>query len=232
MRNNLPEALHILRRRGLVVVPTETFYGIACDARNPEAVRRLLLLKGREEGKPVPLIAGGMKIVRSLTSIAFLERYRKSGLDLEALAERFWPGPLTLVLPAISDLPSEITAGTGTIGIRVPGPSVALDLARQFGGALTATSANLSGKAPPRSAADVDPKILEGMDMVVDGDDTPGGQPSTVLDLTADPPRIIRPGVLYEEVREFLKQSRVQSPEIEIQSRVQSPESREKDQTW
>jgi len=216
LRNSLPEAFHILRRGGLAVIPTETFYCVACDALHAEAVRRLVLLKGRGKGKPVPLIAGSMEIVRGLTSPLFLERCLKAGLDPGLLAERFWPGPLTLVLPSIPGLPPEITAGTGTIGIRVPGPSLALNLAREYGGPLTATSANLSGKAPPRSAGGIDRKILEGADLVVDGGVTPGEKSSTVLDVTTYPPRIIRPGALYQEVREFLngiKQSRVQSPE-------------------
>ncbi len=209
----LRQAERVIRGGGLAVIPTETFYCVACDALHAEAVRRLILLKGREEGKPVPLIAGTVETVWSLTSIPFLEQCKKSGLDPVKLTERFWPGPLTLVLPSIPDLPPEITAGTGTIGIRVPGPSPALNLAREYGGPLTATSANLSGKAPPRSAGGIDRKIMEGVDLVVDGGVTPGEKPSTVLDLTTYPPRIIRPGTLYQEVREFLKQSRVQSPE-------------------
>jgi L-threonylcarbamoyladenylate synthase len=194
----LAEALATLNEGGLVVIPTETFYGIACDARSTEAVDRLIRIKGREEGKPIPLIAGNTDVVkRSASSLPE---------NFQGLADRFWPGPLTVILPSDEGFPKPVTAGTGTVGIRVPGPSFALELAMTFKGPLTATSANMAGQQPPQMLDEMDPPLVQAVDLVVDGGKTPGGEPSTVLDLTVDPPVILRPGALFEEVSAFLAQ--------------------------
>jgi L-threonylcarbamoyladenylate synthase len=194
----LAEALATLNEGGLVVIPTETFYGIACDARSTEAVDRLIRIKGREEGKPIPLIAGNTDVVkRSASSLPG---------NFQGLADRFWPGPLTMILSSSEIFPEQITAGTGTVGIRVPGPSFALELAMTFKGPLTATSANMAGQQPPQMLDEMDPPLVQAVDLVVDGGKTPGGEPSTVLDLTVDPPVILRPGALFEEVSAFLAQ--------------------------
>ncbi len=125
------------------------------------------------------------------------------GLAREA-AGSFWPGPLTLVLGADKTVPETVTAGTGTVGIRVPGPSLALDLAGSFPGPLTATSANRAGYPPPSTIDKLDPALVSCVDLLVDGGLVQGGLPSTLLDLTTDPPRIIRHGVLGDEVMEWL----------------------------
>lgn len=191
------EALAVLNEGGLVVIPTETFYGIACDARSAEAVSRLVQIKGREGGKPIPLIAGTTGAVKKCAS-SLPHRF-------QSLADRFWPGPLTLILNAARNFPSPITAETGTVGIRVPGQSFALDLAQAFSGPVTATSANRVGQTPARKVNELDAFLVQRIDLVVDGGTTPGDEPSTILDLTTDPPEILRPGVLFEEVSGFLK---------------------------
>jgi len=193
----LAEALATLNEGGLVVIPTETFYGIACDARSEKAADRLIRIKGRERGKPIPLIAGDIDVVRN--SVSYLP------VKFQHLANEFWPGALTMVLPSAKNFPIAITAGTRTVGIRVPGPSFARELAMAFKGPITATSANRAGQQPPQSVKELDPLLIQSIDLVVDGGKTPGGSPSTVLDLTVDPPVIIRPGVLYNEVANFLK---------------------------
>ena len=201
----LKEALAVLEKGGLVIIPTETFYGIACDARSTEAVNRLIRIKGREEGKPIPLIAGSTEVARKSAS-SLPEVYK-------VLAREFWPGALTMVLPSADGFPAPITAGTRTIGIRIPGPSFALDLAKAFQGPVTATSANTAGQPPARMVEEIDQSLIQSVDLVIDGGKTPGGEPSTVLDLTVDPPEILRPGALYKEVVEFLekmKQKRIQ----------------------
>ena len=194
----LLQALDIVKGGGLIIIPTETFYGIACDSWSQAAVNRLVRIKGREWGKPIPLLVGSIAAARSAAS-AIPPRF-------EELAAQFWPGPLTLVIPAEKNFSSAITGGTGNIGIRIPGPSPALDLARAFGRPLTATSANPAGQPPPRSFEERDQNIANEVDLVLDGGRTPGDEPSTVLDLTAEQPTILRPGLLKREVEEFLKQ--------------------------
>lgn len=192
----LEQAVKILQSGGLVIVPTETFYGIACDAMSVAAVRRLVGVKSRQWGKPIPLIAGSIEAARS-TAAAIPPLF-------EELAARFWPGPLTLVVPAAGHYPGAITGGTGSVGIRMPGPSPALELARAFGRPVTATSANPTGQPPPRATEQIDPDLAAEVDLVVDGGQTPGGEPSTVLDLTGESAVILRPGPLQKEVADFL----------------------------
>jgi L-threonylcarbamoyladenylate synthase len=195
--DHFPEILQILRDGGLVIAPTETFYGILGDPFSPSAVTRLLRLKGRTPAKPVPLITGDFKVVQSLAEeIPDL---------LEPLAREFWPGPLTLVLRGGKRLPRGITADTGTIGIRIPSPSPALDLAKSFSGALTATSANLEGRPAPASCEELDRQIIQGVDAVFDGGPTTG-------DLVKDPPTIVRPGALDDEVERFLRVRDLHNP--------------------
>ncbi len=190
------DALAVIHSGGLAIVPTETFYGIAADPFNTDTIENLRKIKGRESEKPVPLIAD--------TSETTLSACRTVHPQFHSITGKFWPGPLTLILKAKPEIPKAITAGTGTVGIRVPGPSFALDLVRAHAGLLTATSANRAGDPPPISVDLLDPELVREVDLVVDGGPAPGGQPSTLLDLTVDPPRILRQGILYNEVVVFL----------------------------
>ncbi len=190
------QACSILRNGGLIIAPTETFYGIIADAWSRKAVDRLVTLKEREFGNPIPLIAGDTIIVsKSVATVPPL---------FKALADEFWPGPLTLVLKAAKGFPDGITAGTDSIGIRVPSQSPALDLAKFLRGPLTATSANFPGRPPARSIRQLDEELVRSVDLVIDGGWTRGVQPSTVLNLTTDPPELIRSGILGKEVIDFL----------------------------
>jgi L-threonylcarbamoyladenylate synthase len=190
------QAVRILGEGGLVIAPTETFYGILGDAWSEKAVKRLVQLKGRDYGKPIPLIAGSTRIVSSATTDI-------SNLFNE-LAWEFWPGPLTIVLKAAQGFPKGITAGTGSIGIRVPAQSPALDLAKFYRRPLTATSANFADQPPPRSVKELDPELAANVDLVIDGGWTPGVQPSTVLNLVPDRPVMLRMGILGRQVENFL----------------------------
>ncbi len=192
----LSDALTVIHSGGLVIVPTETFYGIAADPFNTDTIEKLRKIKGRESAKPVPLIAD--------TSETALSACRTVHPQFHSITGKFWPGPLTLILKANPQIPGAVTAGTGTVGIRIPGPSFALELAGAHMGLLTATSANRAGDPPPISVDLLDPELVREVDLVVDGGPAPGGRPSTLLDLTVDPPRILRQGVLYDEIREFL----------------------------
>ena len=195
------KAIHVLRNGGLVIAPTETFYGIIADAWSRKAVGRLVELKERDYGKPIPLIAGDT-IVVSKTAETLPSIFKP-------LAEEFWPGPLTLVLKAARGFPNGITAGTDSIGIRIPAQSPALDLAKFFRGPLTATSANFSGNPPARSIKELDEDLVQAVDLVIDGGWTPGVKPSTVLNLTTEPPELIRSGILGKEVIDFLAKSSI-----------------------
>lgn len=190
------KAIRILRSGGLVIAPTETFYGILADVWSRKAVSRIVELKNRKHGRPIPLIAGSIEMVRTVAC--------QIPPAFEPFAEKFWPGPLTLVMKAARNLPPGITAGSGSIGIRVPSQTPALDLTRFYRSPLTATSANFEGKPSPRSVQELDPDLAEEVDMVIDGGWTKGTQPSTVLNIVITPPIIIRYGVIGDEVREFI----------------------------
>ena len=196
------QACSILRNGGLVIAPTETFYGIIADAWSRKAVDRLVTLKEREFGNPIPLIAGDTIIVsKSVATVPPL---------FKALSDEFWPGPLTLVLKAAKGFPDGITAGTDSIGIRVPSQSPALDLAKFLRGPLTATSANFPGRPPARSIRQLDEELVNSVDLVIDGGWTKGVQPSTVLNLTTEPPELIRSGIPGKEVIDFLAKTNSQ----------------------
>jgi L-threonylcarbamoyladenylate synthase len=187
----------VLRRGGLVAYPTETFYGLGALARHEAAVDRLARAKGRPDDKPLPLVAADLAAVEE---IAVLEG------AAARLAERLWPGPLTLVLPARPGLPAAVTAGGGTVGIRVPGSEVARALARAAGGAIVSTSANLAGAPPPLRPEDLDPALRARLDDVLDGGAAPGGLPSTVVVLERGGARLVRAGAVpFEQVERALR---------------------------
>jgi L-threonylcarbamoyladenylate synthase len=183
------EAAKIISQGGVIAFRTDTFYGLGADPFNATAVARIRALKGREENKPILLlIAGASEADRFIA-----ERSEQ----FEEVAKKFWPGPLTIVGRAVANLPEEITSGTETVGVRVPADSNVRELVRECGGALTATSANPSGREPARSAAEVREYFREEIDLVIDGGEVTATEPSTVLDVTTDPPRVIREGAVF-----------------------------------
>jgi L-threonylcarbamoyladenylate synthase len=186
--DRITEAVAILKGGGVIAFPTETFYGLGADAGNERAVKQIFGIKGRDFRNPIPLIIGKKEDLSGLVE------------DIPALAEtlmtRFWPGPLTLVFEASGRVNPGLTAGTGKIGIRISSHPVATALAEALGGPITATSANLSGKKECSSAGDVLDQLGGRLDAVIDGGSTAGGQGSTILDVTCDPPRILRHGAI------------------------------------
>jgi L-threonylcarbamoyladenylate synthase len=182
----LAEAASVLRGGGLVAFPTESFYGLGTAALAPDAVARVFEVKGRPESKPLLVLVGSLEDAVPLCG--------EIGEGARELMRRHWPGPLTLVLPAAAGVPTAVTAGTGTIGVRVPGHPVALGLVRAAGLAVTAPSANPSGEAPAETAAAVRGYFDGRIDLVLDGGPTSGGTGSTVADCTVWPPRILRQG--------------------------------------
>jgi L-threonylcarbamoyladenylate synthase len=184
----LAEAAGILLDGGLVAFPTETFYGLGANATDRRAVARVFEVKGRPESKPLLVLVDSVRMVESLA-------LHVPDLARELMATH-WPGPLTLVLRAAAGLPPELTAGTGTVGVRIPAHPVAVGLVRAAGFPVTGPSANPSGKEPPTSADGVR-RFFEGMiEAILDGGPTAGGRPSTVLDVSAARPRLLREGAL------------------------------------
>jgi L-threonylcarbamoyladenylate synthase len=186
----LARAAAVLRAGGLVAFPTETFYGLGAAALRAGAVRALFAAKGRPEDKPVLLL---------VDSLPMAERVAEVSPAARRLMERYWPGPLTLVLPARAGVPAEVTASTGTVGVRLSPHPVARGLVRALGEPVTAPSANRSGAPPPTAAAHVLRELGEAVALVLDGGPTPGGPPSTVLDLTVHPARVLRAGAVRVE---------------------------------
>jgi len=190
-RVTLQAAVDVLRAGGLVAFPTETFYGLAASALDPAAVRRIFELKGRPESKPLLVLVDSVAMAETVAHVAEPAR------DLMA---RHWPGALTLVLRARAHVPPDVTARSGTLGLRVSSHPIARGLVEALGVPVTAPSANPNGLAPPTTAAGVLAYFEEGIDLVLDGGPTPGGEPSTVLDMTVEPPRILRRGAVAVRV--------------------------------
>jgi L-threonylcarbamoyladenylate synthase len=184
----ISRAAEALRKGLLVGYPTETFYGLGCDPRQPAAVDRIFEAKGRPDKMALPLIAGDRG------GVALCVREISEGA--QRLMDAFWPGPLTLVLPAAEELPSRLLGGGRTVGVRVSSHPVAAAIALAMGGPIVATSANRSGQPPPSTAAEVDEAIGEDLSVILDGGPTRGGSASTVLDLSVEPPRLIRSGAI------------------------------------
>ena len=183
----LGHAAAVLKHGGVVAFPTETFYGLGAAALDGRAVRRIFELKGRPETKPLLVLADSIEMADTIAEL---------GDRARSLAARHWPGALTLVVPARAHVPKDVTAGTGTVGVRVSSHPVAQGLVRALGGPLTAPSANPSGLEPATTAAGVLAHFQGAIEMILDGGAAPGGEPSTVLDLTVEPPRVLRQGVV------------------------------------
>jgi L-threonylcarbamoyladenylate synthase len=188
---NISRAANILRDGGLVAFPTETVYGLGADALNPAALAKIFQAKGRPTADPLIVHIHTLNDLNQLAS-------QVSDLAL-TLAETFWPGPLTLVLPKTAAVPSLITAGLGSVAIRLPDHPVALALIKAAGTPIAAPSANLFGHTSPTTAQHVYNDLAGRVDLILDGGPTRVGVESTVLDLTSTPPRILRHGGIPRE---------------------------------
>jgi L-threonylcarbamoyladenylate synthase len=181
-----------IREGRILAMPTDTLYGLAANPFDADAVGRICRLKGRAADRAVPLVAADVdQISAALGELPLLARL---------LAVRFWPGPLTLLMPAPERLPRDVTGGTGRVGVRVPAHAVTRALCRAAGSPLTATSANRSGR-PATSDPDVVAETIgDDLDMMLDAGITPGGPPSTIVDVSDATPRVIRAGAIPWEV--------------------------------
>jgi L-threonylcarbamoyladenylate synthase len=183
---DISAAVDVLRGGGLVAFPTETVYGLGADASNPEAVDRIFVAKGRPRAHP---------IIVHLAEPAAAKEWAAEVPDFAAaLADAFWPGPLTLVLPRSDLVPDGVTGGLPTVGLRVPAQPLALKLLGAFGGGVAAPSANRFGRVSPTRAEHVRADLGAAVDMILDGGPCPVGVESTIVDCSGVDPRVLRPG--------------------------------------
>lgn len=173
---------------GIIAFRTDTFYGLGADPSNREAVRRIKQLKGREENKPILIIISDYDQLHR-----FIDDVSPA---FELLAKHFWPGTLTLIGRASASIPEEISAGTKSVGVRLPDDDRVRAIVRSCGGALTATSANPSHDAPARDAHEVHNYFGEAIDLIIDDGEVESDLPSTVVDVSGADPRLIREGVI------------------------------------
>lgn len=184
--STLDDALAALRRGEAIGLPTETVYGLAADAHDPAAVRRIYELKGRPSDHPLIV-----HVADAVTASRWAGDWPEAA---EALAEAFWPGPLTLILPRAANVPDEVTGGQDTVGLRVPAHPVAQALLKAFEGGVAAPSANRFGRLSPTTAAHVREEFGDAVPIILDGGECEIGLESTIVDLSNETPRILRPG--------------------------------------
>jgi L-threonylcarbamoyladenylate synthase len=182
------EARVVLSQNGLLAVPTDTFYGLAAHPFQAAALSRLFTLKARAPAKPVLVLVDGearlLQVVREVPAVA------------ARLMARFWPGPLTLIFPGQPGLHPLLTGGTGTIGVRQPRQDLTCRLIAALGHPITGTSANRGGRPPLVRAAAVDREFGGQVDLILDAGPCPGGAPSTIVDVSSSPPRLVRAGAI------------------------------------
>lgn len=194
-------AAEALVRGGLVAIPTETVYGLAADATNAEAVRRIFEVKGRPSGHP---------LIVHLSDAGQLDTWsEKPSTAARELATTAWPGPLTVIVPRSGVVPDEVTGGRDSVGLRVPAHPLSLELLRRTGTALAAPSANRFGEVSPTTAdhvlRDLGDRLDPDRDLILDGGPSPIGVESTIVDCTTEPPQILRAGAVpAEQVRRIL----------------------------
>ena len=185
------KAAGLLKKKGILVFPTSGLYGLAADAFSVEAVGRVFDIKRRPADMPLlVMLSGGHDIQQVVRSVP----------DFAEPLLGLWPGGITLIFEAGDRVPDILTGGTGKIGVRMPAHPAARALVRQFGGPITATSANRSGCPAVSKVADLDPRIIAGVDLVLDGGTLAGGSGSTVLDASRWPVRIIREGAVARQL--------------------------------
>jgi len=176
--------VRILKADGILIFPTETVYGVGCKLSSLKGIEKLYKIRGRKPSKPTSIVVADFEMAK---------KYALFGGNTERLARAFWPGPLTLVLPATTLVPKQVQAGTGTVGLRVPGHSWLLNLLKALGEPILAPSANFAGGQAPKRLNQIDSKLAGLVDYVVDVES--GGQkPSTVLDLSNGSLTFLREG--------------------------------------
>ncbi len=182
------EARRLLESGGILALPTETYYALAVNPLDEAALARLFALKARPLEKPVLVLIAGPEMLARVA--------REVPEAASRLLARFWPGPLTLILPALDHLPRLLTGGTGTIGVRHPRQALVCRLMTAIGLPVTGTSANRSGRRSLTEAAAVAEEFGAGVDLILEAGPCPGGLASTIVDVTAEPSRLVRAGAI------------------------------------
>jgi L-threonylcarbamoyladenylate synthase len=196
-RDAIDEAAKWILSGGIVALPTDTLYGLAVTPFRADAVARVFSVKGRSAERALPLIAADAPQI-----IMHLGPLTPMG---EQLAARFWPGPLTVLVRAPASIASDVTAN-GTVAVRVPANDIARAIARACRQPITATSANISGQPATAEPDDVERTLGATIDLLIDAGPTPGGPPSTIVDVTGSEPRLIRAGAIpWEEIEACLR---------------------------
>ena len=196
-RDAVQEAAKWIRNGGVVALPTDTLYGLAADPFQSDAVARVFMVKGRDAGRALPLIAADVDQIAA--------RLGPLSPAAERLAAKFWPGPLTLLVPAPVALVREVTGGSGRVGVRVPDDDIARAICRAADRPITATSANRSGQPATADPEEVERTLGKDIDLLVDAGPTRGGPPSTVVDLTGTTPKLVRAGAVpWSEIQAWL----------------------------
>jgi L-threonylcarbamoyladenylate synthase len=193
----IARAADVVRTGGIIIYPTETLYGLGGDPMCEAAIERIYRIKGRDFKKPLPLVAADIEAVRKVAA-----QWPRAA---ERLARAFWPGPLTLILPSTPVVPPRLHAYTGRVAVRVSSHPIANRLAAAVGGLLISTSANIAGQASYTNSKEIGPEFLSRVDGLIDGGGLTGDLPSTIVDLSFDPPRPVRAGcVSWESIRRLL----------------------------
>lgn len=186
-----------LRKGAIIAYPTDTFYGLGADCHSVPSLRRIYRIKQRQPLKPMPVLVSNISQVKGLAA--------EIPPIFDRLTDAFWPGPLTLVLKAARSLSPVLAGPNQTIGLRLPAVAWLRELVRQSGSPIVATSANISGEREIDSGDEVIRQFRRRVDLIVDGGRTPGGRPSTVVDVSGDIPQIIRVGAVPEvDIRRVL----------------------------
>jgi len=188
----LRRALDVITAAGVVVFPTHCLYGLGADAFNARSIEKIFTIKRRSRQRPILVLIHSRRQVGELVKTV--------SPTAVALMDRFWPGKVTLVFEAADGIPQNLTAGSGRIGIRLAAHPVARALAQALGSPLTATSANLSGSPGVSDVNDLPPALTQQLDLILDAGPLSGGPGSTVVDVSVDPPRVIREGLVPEGV--------------------------------
>jgi len=200
-RDAIQEAAKWILGGGVVAIPTDTLYGLAADPFSNEAIERVFAVKGRAAGRALPLVAAdAAQIAAHICGLS------PAG---ERLAARYWPGPLTLLVPAPRGLARDVTGGTGKVGVRVPADDVARAICAACGRPITATSANVSGEPATPDPDDVERTLGDRIDLLIDTGPTRGGPPSTIVDVTSAAPALVRAGAIsWDELQAWLETGR------------------------
>ncbi len=192
---DLEQAVHHLRNGGVVAIPTDTLYALAADVFNTAALDRIFAIKGRSDDLALPVLVSGWDQLEMVAE--------NTPPKTRALAERFWPGALTLVVQKANGLPDRLTAGRRTVAVRMPGHPVPIELINRLGSPITGTSANISGGADLLTLDELSSQLGEPVDLIVEKGPTPKGTASTIVDITSGKPRVLREGAIsFQQVLE------------------------------